>query len=205
VNDSGIYLPPSPVEKDASWPKRYLSRPSTDSKGDSGEIEHFSISRESFDSYRRSFVRLARVRCMNGPISDLFQDICAKSPIVTVDAPARGSLDSARFPRFPRTALGDRRFGQDFSTPDESFEEVGLDEDEEEPSQPPPKKHGFFSKFGTDSSIDGSPTTSQSLSRFLPGRKRGQSGQGAELGAVMRPMADMAPTETPSQVQEVRA
>ncbi|KAK1833812.1 hypothetical protein QBC39DRAFT_40750 [Podospora conica] len=187
VNDSGIYLPPSPLEKEAAWPMRYLSRPSTDSRGDSVEIEHFSISRESFDSYRRSF------------------DISAKSPIVTVDAPARGSLDSARFPRFQRTPLGGRRFAQDFPTPDESFEEVGLDEDDEEPAQPTAKKHGFFSKFGSDSSTDGPLINSQSLSRFLPGRKRGQSGQGAELGAVMRPMVDMSQTETSLREQEVRS
>lgn len=62
VNDSGVYLPPSPVEKEApTWPKRYLSRQSSEAKREggataSGEIEHFSISRESFDSYRRSFV-----------------------------------------------------------------------------------------------------------------------------------------------------
>lgn len=30
-----------------------------DTRSSSGDIEHFSISRESFDSYRRSFVRLA--------------------------------------------------------------------------------------------------------------------------------------------------
>lgn len=57
VNDSGVYLPPSPtVEKEQSWPRRYLSRTSTDTRSDLGEIEHFGISRESFDSYRRSFV-----------------------------------------------------------------------------------------------------------------------------------------------------
>lgn len=61
VNDSGVYLPPSPVERDATWHRRYLSsRNSTDTKSSvaAGEIEHFPISRESFDSYRRSFVCL---------------------------------------------------------------------------------------------------------------------------------------------------
>jgi hypothetical protein len=60
VNDSGVYLPPSPTEEKGAWPKKYLavSRSSSDAKGSGpGEIEHFSISRESFDSYRRSFVR----------------------------------------------------------------------------------------------------------------------------------------------------
>lgn len=79
VNDSGVYLPvcfnpnpmtfsrvaililtlpqPSPTENKASWPRRYLSRNSTETRSDLGEIEPFGISRESFDSYRRSFVR----------------------------------------------------------------------------------------------------------------------------------------------------
>ena len=138
-------------------------------------------------------------------VSNSSQDISAKSPIVTIDSPARGSLDSVRFPRLPRASLGERRFGREFPTPDESFEDVGLSGDEKEHSQPPPKKHGFFSKFGADATTEGSPTNSQSLSRFLPGRKRGQSGQGAELGAVMRPMTDMTPTETLPQEQEVRS
>ncbi|AEO65432.1 uncharacterized protein THITE_2169976 [Thermothielavioides terrestris NRRL 8126] len=90
VNDSGVYLPPSPVEKETPWPRRYLGRTSSERSSiasGSGEIEHFSISRESFDSYRRSF------------------DICAKSPVVIADPPAglpaRQSLDSYRFPRSP--------------------------------------------------------------------------------------------------------
>lgn len=67
VNDSGVYLPPSPTEEKSAWPRRYLttaSRSSSDSRGNSGEIEHFSISRESFDSYRRSFVSR---RCRASP------------------------------------------------------------------------------------------------------------------------------------------
>lgn len=56
VNDSGVYLPPSPTDDKPSWPRRYLSRNSTDTRSDVGEIEPFGISRESFDSFRRSFV-----------------------------------------------------------------------------------------------------------------------------------------------------
>jgi hypothetical protein len=57
VNDSGVYLPPSPTEEKGQWPRKYLStRNSTDTRSSLGDIEHFSISRESFDSYRRSFV-----------------------------------------------------------------------------------------------------------------------------------------------------
>jgi hypothetical protein len=58
VNDSGVYLPPSPTEEKGVWPRKYLtSRTSTDTRSSMGDIEPFSISRESFDSYRRSFVR----------------------------------------------------------------------------------------------------------------------------------------------------
>ncbi|PSR75533.1 Cys/Met metabolism PLP-dependent enzyme-domain-containing protein [Coniella lustricola] len=46
---------PSPTEDKASWPRRYLSRNSTDTRSEVGDIEPFGISRESFDSYRRSF------------------------------------------------------------------------------------------------------------------------------------------------------
>ncbi|KAK1777364.1 hypothetical protein QBC45DRAFT_191158 [Copromyces sp. CBS 386.78] len=192
VNDSGVYLPPSPVEKEAIWPKKYLSRNSTDTKSSVPEIEHFSISRESFDSYRRSF------------------DISAKSPIspTTGDfsfAP-RQSLDSARFPRMPRQSiLSERRFRRDFTTPEESFEEVGLNDDKQQTQ--PAKKRGFF-KFGSDAPehATGTPLkekeNGQAMSRFLPGRKRGQSGQGAEL----MPVADGPSTaNTALQEQEVQS
>ncbi|AEO54416.1 hypothetical protein MYCTH_2296969 [Thermothelomyces thermophilus ATCC 42464] len=139
VNDSGVYLPPSPVEREASWPRRYLSRTSSGRSSslahrDSGEIDQFPISRESFDSYRRSF------------------DICARSPVVhpiTTNAPvtARQSLDSATlrpacFP--PRSPLSGQQQHQQHArrwrgppTPEESatvaggsdgarFEDVGL-------------------------------------------------------------------------------
>ncbi|KFY01895.1 hypothetical protein O988_02470, partial [Pseudogymnoascus sp. VKM F-3808] len=51
VNDSGVYLPPSPPEKKSFWPRR--SNPSNASSSTTrsfAEIEPFSISRESFDS-----------------------------------------------------------------------------------------------------------------------------------------------------------
>lgn len=49
---------PSPTEEKGQWPRKYLtSRTSSDTRSSVGDIEPFSISRESFDSYRRSFVR----------------------------------------------------------------------------------------------------------------------------------------------------
>ncbi|KAM7196058.1 hypothetical protein V8F33_006350 [Rhypophila sp. PSN 637] len=202
VNDSGIYLPPSPVEREAVWPKRYLSlsRASSDTKSSSpGEIEHFPISRESFDSYRRSF------------------DISAKTPIT--EAVPRQSLDShsSRFPRMPPRSSAlkqqeQRRFEQrEPPTPEEGFEDVGLNDDAKQAAVPP-KRRGFFSKFGTDVTTtspahhDSTPPTTgggnlQTMSRFLPGRKRGQSGQGAELGV----MPERPNTATSLQAQEVQA
>ncbi|KAK3311167.1 uncharacterized protein B0T15DRAFT_64713 [Chaetomium strumarium] len=181
VNDSGVYLPPSPIEREVPWPRRYMSRTSSDkSSVGSGEIEHFPISRESFDSYRRSF------------------DICARSPVVMTDPlPARQSLDSNRFPfptpqsaRFPRSSLS-RRPEED-ERMDEKFEEVGLDDDTKqslsEKSDQQPKKRGFFfTKFNSDSPSTAEETGGTAMSRFLPlpGRKREQSaGQGAELGIM---------------------
>lgn len=86
----------------------------------------------------------------------------------------------------------------------EGFEDVGLNDDnklnappEQAPLPPQPKKRGFFSKFSDHNQESGgispvaSPSpTSMRFSTLLPGkpgRKRGQSGQGAELGQMDRP------------------
>jgi hypothetical protein len=166
VNDSGVYLPPSPTEEKGQWPRKYLStRNSTDTRSSFGDIEHFSISRESFDSYRRSF------------------DISARSPMPNSDFPARQSLDSARLPRLPRSAV-ERSFEQP-PTAEEGFEDVGLDDHKYQQQQQPapqaqPQKRGFFSKFSDSRDKDAS--SNPSVSRFLMhGRKRAQSGQGSEL------------------------
>lgn len=88
---------------------------------------------------------------------------------------SRQSLDSARLPRLPRSAVGDRRFEKEPPTEEEGFEDVGLNDDNTKHA----KKKGFFSRFG-----DGSENTAQTStgSRFhIGGRKRGQSGTGEEL------------------------
>ncbi|KAG9257969.1 uncharacterized protein F5Z01DRAFT_312079 [Emericellopsis atlantica] len=167
VNDSGVYLPPSPTEEKGQWPRQYLStRKSTDTRSSFGDIEHFSISRESFDSYRRSF------------------DVTARSPI-THDVPNRSSLDSARYPRLPRSAI-DRQKERQASMVEESFEEVGLDDQKQQAQAQQARKRGFFSKFGDTQDKDA--TAQGPVARFLhTGRKRGQSGQGAELGSIEQP------------------
>ncbi|KAM6539373.1 hypothetical protein FALCPG4_001180 [Fusarium falciforme] len=163
VNDSGVYLPPSPTEEKGQWPRKYLStRNSTDTRSSFGDIEHFSISRESFDSYRRSF------------------DISARSPVPNPDFPPRQSLDSARLPRLPRSAV-ERSFKQP-PTAEERFEDVGLDDHKQ--SQAQPQKRSFFSKFSESREKD-TTSTQPAVSRFLMhGRKRAQSGQGSELGPM---------------------
>lgn len=58
INDSGVYLPPSPTAKKTFWGTA-SSRSTTSSSVHRcafNEGDQFSISRESFDSYRRSFV-----------------------------------------------------------------------------------------------------------------------------------------------------
>ncbi|KAK7511576.1 uncharacterized protein IWZ02DRAFT_25215 [Phyllosticta citriasiana] len=163
INDSGVYLPPSPPEKKTSFWSTKSSTSSLNHRKALTENEPFSISRESFDSYRRSF------------------DISARSPVVdNLDIRPRQSLDS-RAARLPRSSLNERRFERPLSTADEGFEDVGLNDD------PKPKKKGFFSRFGDSSESLVSTSRSSSFHIPVPGRKRGQSGHGSELGPLPRP------------------
>lgn len=114
------------------------------------------------------------------------QDITARSPVVGHDLPARQSLDSARFPRLPRSAA-DRKLSPELPTADEGFEEVGLDDAAKQQSAPAPhRRRLFFTKFTEPHDKEPS-TATPGMGRFLTGRKRGQSGQGAELNAIERP------------------
>ncbi|KAL4893952.1 hypothetical protein BDV59DRAFT_176526 [Aspergillus ambiguus] len=169
VDDNGAYLPPSPPERPSLW-HRYpgSSRSSNNHRNLVDENEPFSISRESFDSYRRSF------------------DISARSPVSYNDAmPSRTSLDS-RFSRITSTSAV--QSGPDIKQPaameEEQFEDVGLDDDESKP-----KKKGIFSRLGDFAS------DSPSSGRFhIPGRKRGPSNPGAaELSPMKSPAAVPAP------------
>ncbi|MCJ1240659.1 hypothetical protein MMC14_008663 [Varicellaria rhodocarpa] len=173
VNDSGVYLPPSPPEKKSFWQRTPTSTTTSSHRSVLSENEPFSISRESFESYRRSF------------------DISARSPIYQDGTSARQSLDS-RSPRTPRSAInGNGRFERPNPTDEEGFEEVGLNDEAK------PKKRGIFSRFGDQvdapASEDSSRPSSSHRGFHLPGRKRGQSGQGAELGNIDRPAS--APRE----------
>lgn len=60
INDSGVFVPPSPPnEKRSFWTSSSRSTTSSNHRSVFNENEPFNISRESFDSYRRSFVSLA--------------------------------------------------------------------------------------------------------------------------------------------------
>lgn len=100
------------------------------------------------------------------------------------DFPARQSLDSARLPRRPPSRRLPRRVPTT-EEEEEAFEEVGLGDpaqQQHQQQQGPPggKRRGIFSMFEGQDSGSGSPA----VSRFLPGRRRNQSGQGAELGSI---------------------
>ncbi|KAJ5587683.1 uncharacterized protein N7459_003448 [Penicillium hispanicum] len=167
VNDSGVYLPPSPPEKPSFWHRYPGSARSSNHRDLVDENEPFSISRESFDSYRRSF------------------DISARSPVTHPDAlPSRTSLDS-RFSRITSPALRSTSFEKPDAMEEETFEDVGLNDEAK------PKKKGLFARFG-DSSNDAQPSgpksSTPSFGFHIPGRKRGQSGGGSELSAMKGPV-----------------
>ncbi|KAN0067691.1 hypothetical protein V8E54_014256 [Elaphomyces granulatus] len=131
------------------------------------ENEPFSISRESFDSYRRSF------------------DISARSPVSQIDQlPSRTSLDSHFSPMTSRSTINESAFEQPQGMDEKRFEDVGLGDDDVKP-----KKKSIFARFGDTSSENptsstGSRPSSSHLGFRIPGRKRGHSGQGSELGSI---------------------
>ncbi|RMZ89364.1 hypothetical protein DV736_g3407, partial [Chaetothyriales sp. CBS 134916] len=165
VDSQGQYLPPSP----STEPKSFWSKsPSWASNHRSlvSDNEPFSISRESFESYRRSF------------------DISGRSPILHADSyTSRTSLDS-RSLYLSRPALNGSTFRKPGEIRDDGFEDVKLNDDA---SRQQPKKKSFLSRFGDTNSHDSSGTEQKSLGFHIPGRRRGQSGSGQELGAVQRP------------------
>lgn len=175
VNDSGVYLPPSPPEKKSFWQKSPTSTMSSNHRSMLNENEPFSISRESFDSYRRSF------------------DISARSPVYPHESTAtRQSLDSTMSGPSRSAIKSDSSSRPEPTTEDEEgFEDVGLNDE----GKQPPKKKSIFARFGDNSETpvtgDAPRPTSSHRGFHLPGRKRGQSlGQGAELGNMDRPVAN---------------
>lgn len=64
---------------------------------------------------------------------------------------------------------------------EETFEDVGLSDEVK------PKKKGFLSRFGDSSNDAQQAKSSTSFGFHIPGRKRGQSGGGSELGSMKLP------------------
>jgi hypothetical protein len=125
--------------------------------------------------------------------------VSAKSPVVVHDQP-RQSLDSARFPRIPRSSIRQRAFEREPPTAEEGFEDVGLNDEQKQQSHQVPKKRGFFAKF-SDSQEPNTHNHAPGMSRFIPGRKRAASGQGAELGNIDRPRSSQVEEEEGEEMQ----
>lgn len=119
------------------------------------------------------------------------QDISARSPVIQPETRQRASLDSRTFlPPPPRTSNSYNRPLQVPQTQEEDrFEDINIDDPK--PVQPP-KKRGILSRIvdggdHSDHAAAARPTSSQenkSAWHHFGGRKRGQSGQGAELGSI---------------------
>ena len=102
-------------------------------------------------------------------------------------ANGRQSLD-ARLPRLPRSSFHEWRLQREPPTEEEGegFEDVGLN-DNPAKDKPVAKKKGFFSRLGDQSSDEPALATPLTSRFHFTSRKRGLSGQGAELGQIERP------------------
>jgi len=188
INDSGVYLPPSPQqEKPTFWhSKSNISTTSSNHRSLLAENEPFSISRESFDSYRRSFDISAR-----SPIQD---NVHETYPRQSLDArrsvDTRRSLDVRRSRATPRSSIQQPRHSESHEqVPEEGFEEVGLNDE----PKPQPKKRSIFSRFGDNNNTDKAEERPSSSHHFsLTGRKRAESGAGSELKPMPKPAAEVA-------------
>jgi len=168
ITDNGIFVHPIPTEKPRFWQMRSSSSlASSNYQSIFTDNETFTISRDSFDSYRRSF------------------DISARSPIPSYDTDSlsRHSLDTSLV-----TSLHDRRISDwPEDQVKEDFEDVDIN-NEQEPIAP--KRRGLFARFGVDSSSDVSkPVSPGSHHNLFSSRKRAQSGQGSELASMSQPQA----------------
>jgi hypothetical protein len=91
-------------------------------------------------------------------------------------------------------------FDREPPTAEEGFEDVGLNDEQKQHAQEQPRKRGFLARFSEPQEAK-EPTSShphahnQGISRFIPGRKRAQSGQGAELGNMERPKSAQSTEE----------
>ncbi|CAN9178550.1 unnamed protein product [Alternaria alternata] len=179
-----------PHEKPTFWhSKSNVSTTSSNHRSLLSETEPFSISRESFDSYRRSFDISAR-----SPITD---NVHETYPRQSLDArrsvDTRRSLDVRRSRATPRSSMQQPRHSESHEqVPEEGFEDVGLNDE----PKPQPKKRSIFSRFGDNNhaneKTEERPGSSHHFS--LTGRKRAESGAGSELKPMPKPSTE-APVE----------
>ncbi|RPA85758.1 hypothetical protein BJ508DRAFT_167229 [Ascobolus immersus RN42] len=131
VVSDGVYLPPSPpTEKRGSkvW-RRSTSSQTVKSRDSTTEGEPFTISRESFDSYRRSFDISARL-----PVTDYGKE--RRSLDVRLRGPNSGSTYTP--PRTARASESNMR-----PTVESIFEEVSLADEHHQPA----RRRGLLSKL----------------------------------------------------------
>ena len=101
-------------------------------------------------------------------------------------------MDSRPTSRFPtRSTLSSNTFDRPTTEEEPAFEDVKLHEDANK--QPEVKKKSFLSRFGESNAEPVAPVAGKEEGKhhfhFLPGRRRGQSGTGNELGEVPRPQS----------------
>lgn len=133
------------------------------------------------------------------------QDISARSPVQdcisetyprqSLDArrsvDTRRSLDVRRSRATPRSSMQQSRNSESRDgVPEEGFEDVGLN-DEQKPQ--PQKKRGLFARFGDNNHAnekqEDKPPSTHHFS--LTGRKRAESGGGAEMKPMPKPSPEV--------------
>lgn len=132
------------------------------------------------------------------------QDISARSPVPSeYSVPTRQSLDSRRALQPPRSSVtrGDRQSIDRVGAPsEEGFEEVKLNEDGK------PRKKGIFGFGGQAAPKPLSDVERPSSGHhFFTGRRRGQSGGGAELKAMERPTSRNSQSKAAERSNEAAA
>jgi len=190
IDQAGVFLPPpAPEKRSYFWHSRSTSSiASSQQRSVFSDAEPFNMSRESFDSYRRSF------------------DISARSPLPYFsdsNLATRLSLESSK------TSLEDRRrveWPEDHveKAPEKDEEDIledvrlddGVPQVMEQAKQAdkvtPPKKKGLFARFGGDNESNGS--------GFFSSSKKRESD--AELKKIVEPMVEVPALDTAQEMTE---
>jgi len=170
VNDSGVYLPPSPVEKKGFWGRTESSTSSIKDMPDTQE-GGFAIPRESLDGYRRSFDISAKTQVNE----------CRRHSLQS----SRSSFEASGWGRPSLDAIPNRLPSIDVS-------ESASEEDEEEfrdvelNDSAPQKKKSFLGRFvGSNAASDDTTTHGRNRSSTLTWRRE-HNKDAEELGAIIK-------------------